>query len=158
MPGFQTGVNHNPLPYWDHLPESVQSEARFRRAIYNAQIDNMDENIGRIVSKLKEEKIFENTLILFVSDNGSSGEMGVFGTHLKVVDTIMIRVLFAMVNSFKRENVRKVDGPVRIVWAGSDIKNQITISGKSLVVGRLRRVRVGLATPIRRFANSKVHS
>ena len=50
--------------------------------------------------------------------------------------------------------MRKVDGPVRIVWAGSDIKNQITISGKSLVVGRLRRVRVGLATPIRRFANS----
>ena len=83
MPGFQTGVNHNPLPYWDHLPESVQSEARFRRAIYNAQIDNMDENIGRIVSKLKEEKIFENTLILFVSDNGSSGEMGVFGTHFE---------------------------------------------------------------------------
>ena len=30
MPGFQTGVNHNPLPYWDHLPESVQNEARFR--------------------------------------------------------------------------------------------------------------------------------
>ena len=53
----------------------------------------MDENIGRIVSKLKEEKIFENTLILFVSDNGSSGRWVSLEHILKVVDTIMIRVL-----------------------------------------------------------------
>ena len=43
----------------------------------------MDENIGRLVEKLKAEGVYENTLILFVSDNGSSGEMGVFGTHFE---------------------------------------------------------------------------
>ena len=81
MPGMQTGTDRNRLPKWKDLSEEVKKEARFRRAIYNAQIDNMDENIGRVVDKLKAEGVYENTLILFVSDNGCSGEMGVFGTH-----------------------------------------------------------------------------
>ena len=81
MPGMQTGTNHNPLPKWKDLPADVTAEARFRRAIYNAQIDSMDQNIGRVVDKLKAEGVYDNTLILFVSDNGCSGEMGVFGTH-----------------------------------------------------------------------------
>lgn len=81
MPGMQTGTDHQVLPKWKDLSEEVKKEALFRRAIYNAQIDNMDENIGRVVDKLKEEGAYENTLILFVSDNGCSGEMGVFGTH-----------------------------------------------------------------------------
>lgn len=83
MPGMQTGTSRNPLPKWRDLPEEVKAEARFRRAIYNAQVDNMDENIGRVVDKLKAEGVYDNTLILFVSDNGCSGEMGVFGTHFE---------------------------------------------------------------------------
>ena len=83
MPGMQTGTDRNPLPKWKDLPEDLKKESLFRRAIYNAQIDNMDENIGRIVDKLKAEDVYENTLIMFVSDNGSSGEMGVFGTHFE---------------------------------------------------------------------------
>ena len=81
MPGMQTGTDRNVLPKWKDLSEEVKKETLFRRAIYNAQVDNMDENIGRVVDKLKEEGVYENTLILFVSDNGCSGEMGVFGTH-----------------------------------------------------------------------------
>ena len=83
MPGMQTGTDRNRLPKWKDLPADVQQEARFRRAIYNAQVDNMDENIGRVIDKLKTEGVYDNTLILFVSDNGCSGEMGVFGTHFE---------------------------------------------------------------------------
>ena len=81
MPGLQTGFEHNPLPKWDDLPEEIQPETLFRRAIYNAQIDNLDENVGRLTDKLKAHGIFEDTLVLFMSDNGCSGEMGRFGTH-----------------------------------------------------------------------------
>lgn len=81
MPGLQTGVEFGVLPKWRDLPGNVQEEMLFRRAIYNAQIDNMDENIGRVIDQLKENGALENTLILFLSDNGCSGEMGVFGTH-----------------------------------------------------------------------------
>ena len=49
-------------------------------AIYAAVIDCVDQNVGKIVDKLKELKVFDNTLILFLHDNGgqwkSGGHMG----------------------------------------------------------------------------------
>lgn len=83
MPGLQTGTEHNVLPKWNDLPETIQKEMLFRRAIYNAQIDNLDQNIGRLTDKLKSAGVYDDTLILFMSDNGCSGEMGRFGTHFE---------------------------------------------------------------------------
>ncbi|SDW32424.1 arylsulfatase [Lutibacter oricola] len=45
-----------------------------RMKTYAAQIDNMDQGIGRIIDKLKKEGEFENTLIIFLSDNGGCAE------------------------------------------------------------------------------------
>jgi arylsulfatase len=45
-----------------------------RMATYAAMIDRMDQGIGRIVSALKETGQFDNTLIMFLSDNGGSNE------------------------------------------------------------------------------------
>jgi arylsulfatase len=39
----------------------------------------MDQNIGRIVAKLDDLNVLDNTLILFLSDNGCSAEGGMFG-------------------------------------------------------------------------------
>ncbi len=39
-------------------------------AVYAAMIENMDTNIGRIIAKLKEEGLDDNTLVIFTSDNG----------------------------------------------------------------------------------------
>lgn len=41
-------------------------------AAYAAMISYLDENIGKLVQQLKEEGIYENTLIVFTSDNGPS--------------------------------------------------------------------------------------
>lgn len=41
-------------------------------AAYAAMISYLDENIGKLVQQLKAEKIYENTLIIFTSDNGPS--------------------------------------------------------------------------------------
>jgi arylsulfatase A-like enzyme len=38
--------------------------------VYAAMMENMDWNIGRIISKLEELQLLENTLIVFTSDNG----------------------------------------------------------------------------------------
>lgn len=43
-------------------------------AVHAAMIDRMDQGIGRIISSLKETGQLENTLILFLSDNGASPE------------------------------------------------------------------------------------
>jgi arylsulfatase len=69
------------LPEWASLSADEQSELDFRRAIYAAQIDRMDWNIGRIIAHLKKHRIFDNTLILFFSDNGCSGENQTYGMN-----------------------------------------------------------------------------
>ncbi|RLD79817.1 MAG: N-acetylgalactosamine-6-sulfatase [Bacteroidetes bacterium] len=43
---------------------------RYPRAAYAAMISYLDEQVGEIVAKLKELGIYENTLIIFTSDNG----------------------------------------------------------------------------------------
>ena len=43
--------------------------------VYAAMIDRLDQNIGRVLDKLEETGRNENTLIMFVSDNGASAEM-----------------------------------------------------------------------------------
>jgi arylsulfatase A-like enzyme len=60
------------VPPWE-LASYKDWEAR-RMAVYAAQIDRMDQNIGKIVSKLEQRNLLDNTLILFLSDNGGNYE------------------------------------------------------------------------------------
>lgn len=69
------------LPKWDSLSEEEKKELDFRRAIYAAQVERLDWNIGRIISRLKELNLLDNTLTLFFSDNGCSGEDSTFGMN-----------------------------------------------------------------------------
>ena len=75
------GVETDYLPKWDALSEADRRELDFRRAIYAAQIDRFDWNVGRIVSHLRKRGVLDNTLILFFSDNGCSGELGLYGMN-----------------------------------------------------------------------------
>jgi len=43
-------------------------------AVHAAMVDRMDQGIGRLINKLREVKALDNTLILFLSDNGASYE------------------------------------------------------------------------------------
>jgi hypothetical protein len=61
---------------WSEMPEEAKKDLAHRMAVYAAQIDCIDQNIGRLVKKLKELNQFDNTLILFLSDNGCSAEGG----------------------------------------------------------------------------------
>jgi arylsulfatase A-like enzyme len=45
-----------------------------RMATYAAMIDSMDQGIGRILNALEERKLTENTLVMFLSDNGGCAE------------------------------------------------------------------------------------
>jgi arylsulfatase A-like enzyme len=48
-------------------------------AIHAAMIERMDQEIGRVISHLKKTNRFDDTLILFLSDNGASAEIMVRG-------------------------------------------------------------------------------
>lgn len=59
---------------WNSLSNEKKNEMAMRMAIYAAQIDNMDQGIGRILEALKAENQLDNTLIFFLSDNGACAE------------------------------------------------------------------------------------
>jgi len=64
---------------WDSLSEAQQEFQALKMAIHAAMITRMDAEIGRIVENLKEIGAYDNTLILFVSDNGASAEQIIRG-------------------------------------------------------------------------------
>jgi len=75
---FPANLNMSPrdpvIPAWVELPQKRKDEMAMRMAIYAAQIDVMDQGIGRIVARLKAEGELDNTLIFFLSDNGACAE------------------------------------------------------------------------------------
>lgn len=66
---------------WDSLPATDRENLDFRRAMYAAQVDRLDQNIGKLVDHLKTIGEYDNTLIIFLSDNGCSAEEGMFGMN-----------------------------------------------------------------------------
>ncbi|MEC8934907.1 MAG: arylsulfatase, partial [Planctomycetota bacterium] len=61
-----------PEKKWKNNPRAMWDAQAM--AVHAAMIDRVDQGIGRLVGKLKDLKIFDNTLILFLSDNGASPE------------------------------------------------------------------------------------
>jgi arylsulfatase len=60
---------------WESLsPEQKAIEER-KMEVYAAMIDRMDQNIGKVLDKLREQGKLDNTIILFMSDNGASAEV-----------------------------------------------------------------------------------
>jgi len=57
---------------WERV-ENKEWEARCME-VYSAMIDCMDQGIGRIISELKRQNEFDNTLIFFLQDNGGCAE------------------------------------------------------------------------------------
>jgi arylsulfatase len=66
-------------PAWDSLPADRRADLARRMAIYAAMVDRMDQNIGRITTDLRAKGDLDNTLIVFLSDNGACAEWDPFG-------------------------------------------------------------------------------
>jgi arylsulfatase len=54
--------------------------------VYAAMVDVLDQNIGRLVAHLKKKGIYDNTLIMFCSDNGACPFDRTRGKELKPWD------------------------------------------------------------------------
>jgi arylsulfatase A-like enzyme len=73
---FAPNAIHTPLQApkadYDALPQIKDHRLR----VYGAMARNLDRNIGRILQALKEEGLEKNTLVIFSSDNGGAGYIG----------------------------------------------------------------------------------
>ncbi len=62
------------VPAWKGLSEKEKDDWDLRMAVYAAMIDRMDQGIGKVLAKVRELGKAENTLVLFLADNGGCAE------------------------------------------------------------------------------------
>jgi len=74
MEKLGSGEVNRPLP-WSELTDEQRRFQATKMAIHAAMVDRMDQEIGRILTQLREMGAYEDTLIFFASDNGASAEI-----------------------------------------------------------------------------------
>ena len=68
------GEINRPLP-WSQLTGHQKTFQAKKMAIHAAMVDRMDQEIGRLLGQLEKMQALDNTLIMFLSDNGASAEI-----------------------------------------------------------------------------------
>jgi arylsulfatase len=58
------------VPAWDELPAEARVAEANRMAAYAGMIDHMDVHIGRVIDHLKATGQYDNTVIIYMTDNG----------------------------------------------------------------------------------------
>ena len=102
----KTGWADKDNPAWDSIPADRRADLARRMAVFAAMVDRMDQCIARVVAHLKATGQFDNTLIVFLSDNGACAEWDPWGFDGK-------------------------SGPDNILHAGADLK---TVGGPASYV------------------------
>ena len=78
-PGTElTELNQQVTP-WSELNQDQKKLCARMQEVYAGFLDHTDAQIGRLISFLKDINQYENTIVIFLSDNGASDEGGEFG-------------------------------------------------------------------------------
>ena len=59
---------------WDSLSSASRADQARRMQVYAAMVDRVDQKIGKLIEQLQALGVYDDTLILFCADNGSSDE------------------------------------------------------------------------------------
>ena len=62
-----------PLTGWDRLTAEQRALGARAMEIYAAMVESLDQNVGRVVAALRNSGEIDNTVIVFMSDNGAEG-------------------------------------------------------------------------------------
>jgi arylsulfatase len=81
--GSMTPDGNNPA--WDSLSMERRTDLARRMAVYAGMVSGMDRNVGRLLESISEDGALENTLILFLSDNGACAEWEPYGFDLPII-------------------------------------------------------------------------
>jgi arylsulfatase len=61
------------VPAWDSLSSGEKAESSRKMELFAAMVEHMDWNIGRLVQYLKDRGLYDDTVFIFLSDNGPEG-------------------------------------------------------------------------------------
>ncbi|MFB8168912.1 arylsulfatase [Kitasatospora purpeofusca] len=80
LPDRNAETGHEVGP-WSELTEPERRLYARYMEVYAAMVDNVDQNLGRLLDTLTELGELDNTIVVFTSDNGGTGEGGAEGTR-----------------------------------------------------------------------------
>ena len=72
--GVQCAPRLPTIPAWEKLTKAEKQRSARKMEIYAAMVEHMDDQIGRLFDHLKKTGQYDNTLIIFMSDNGACGQ------------------------------------------------------------------------------------
>lgn len=73
VPDDVKGFKNPAIPKWSTLRKELKEDFARDMEVYAGMLDYMDMSIGRVMDYLKKEGLYENTMIIFMSDNGANG-------------------------------------------------------------------------------------
>ena len=62
-------------PAWRRVPKERQAYLADKMEVHAAMVDHVDQGVGKIVESLRDASLLDNTIVFFLSDNGSSPEI-----------------------------------------------------------------------------------
>ena len=80
-PEWSLSESEKNTPAWDDVPTEKRDRFDHIMSIYAAMIETMDRSVGMLVDGLRERGELDNTLLVFVSDNGGNAESGPDGRY-----------------------------------------------------------------------------
>ena len=113
-----TGLSERPdlVPAWDSFDAQQQALLARQMEAFAGMLTHTDEQIGRMVATLERLGKLDNTLIIITSDNGSSAEGGLNGSHNEML------YLNGAVLTDMDENLDRMD-----VWGSEATDNHYSV-------------------------------
>jgi arylsulfatase len=79
--------NHDITP-WDALSPDEQNHESRKMELYAAMVENLDMHVGRLIDHLERSGLKDDTLIVFMSDNGAAAEDFYNDANLRFMDYV----------------------------------------------------------------------
>lgn len=74
---------HTPLDCPEEYIKRYEGKVNTNTAKFFGMIENIDDNFGKLLTKLDEWKIADNTLVIFLTDNGTAGGSQIFNAGMR---------------------------------------------------------------------------
>lgn len=99
-------------PEWDNMTPEQKHKSAKSMEVYAGMVDRMDYDIGKVLDELKKQGVYDNTVVIFMSDNGAEGAS--YEALPIIGDQVMDHISQYYNNSI--ENIGNKDS---FVWYGS---------------------------------------
>jgi arylsulfatase A-like enzyme len=74
---------HTPLDAPEEFIEPFRGRVSEKHATYLGMVANLDANVGRLLAFLRERKLEENTIVIFMNDNGTTEGLDVYNAGMR---------------------------------------------------------------------------